>query len=220
MTLTATEENYLKTIYKIYERSKNSVSTNAIASHLETSAASVTDMLKKLSAKKLIAYERYKGSKLTEFGSSTATSLIRRHRLWETFLVDKLDFSWEEVHDIAEELEHISSVKLIDRLDKFLGYPKYDPHGDPIPNSDGKFTIRSQTSLGQMSDGDSGVLVGVSAHDNGFLEYLNALDIAIGASIVVIKKNNYDKSMSIQVNNAEPISITEKVGNNLLLKKH
>ena len=220
MTLSFTEENYLKTIYKIYERSKDSVSTNAIAAHLHTSAASVTDMLKKLAAKNLIAYERYKGSKLTDLGSSTATALIRRHRLWETFLVDKLDFSWEEVHDIAEELEHISSKKLIDRLDQFLGYPKYDPHGDPIPNSDGKFTIRSQTSLGQLTAGESGVLVGVSAHENSFLTYLNTLEISIGASIEIVKKNTYDMSMNIRVDGADPISITEKVGNNLLAKKN
>ena len=113
--------------------------------------------------------------------------------MWETFLVDKLDFSWEEVHDIAEELEHISSEKLIERLDKFLGHPKYDPHGDPIPNSDGKFTIRSQTSLGQLEEGESGILVGVRVHENSFLKYLNTLDISLGASIEVIKKNLYEQ---------------------------
>jgi len=145
--LTHTEENYLKAIYKANQSSKEAVSTNSIAQEMKTSPASVTDMMKKLANKELIIYEKYRGAKLSASGSKTATSLIRKHRLWETFLVQKLGFSWEEVHEIAEELEHINSDKLINRMDEYLGYPKYDPHGDPIPNAEGKFTLREQIGI-------------------------------------------------------------------------
>ena len=151
MTVSTTEENYLKAIYKISERNNNLASTSAISAELNTTAASVTDMLKKLSNKALINYQKYRGVSLTKEGGSLATALIRKHRLWEVFLVDKLHFSWDEVHDIAEELEHINSAALIERLDAFLEYPKFDPHGEPIPNKDGKIMLRRQLPLTPFS---------------------------------------------------------------------
>lgn len=218
--LSHTEENYLKAIYKIYEKTKEIVSTNAIAESLNTTAASVTDMIKKLAKKDLIIHERYKGSRLTAQGSRIATALIRRHRLWETWLVDKLDFSWEEVHDLAEELEHIQSDKLIDSLDEYLGYPKYDPHGDPIPNAEGKYTIREQTQLSRLNVGESGHLIGVKDHDNEFLSYLNNINIGLGVRIAVIEKVGYDRSLKIAVGDGQiETHITDKVAKNLLVKK-
>lgn len=217
--LSNTEENYLKAIYLIYEKSNDIVSTNAIAERLNTTPASVTDMIKKLSVKNLIIYEKYKGSKLSQEGTKIATSLIRKHRLWETFLVEKLKFSWDEVHDIAEDLEHINSDPLIARLDEYLGYPKYDPHGDPIPNSEGKFTLREQQDLINLTVGDQGVLIGVKNHDDSFLSYLNEIGVSLGIHIEIIEKNDYDKSISILIDNKSSVFLTEKVSKKLLLKK-
>ncbi|MEL6389549.1 MAG: metal-dependent transcriptional regulator, partial [Bacteroidota bacterium] len=152
-TTTSTEEDYLKVIYQLSEHARSQVSTSSVAQHIKTSAASVTDMLKKLSVKGFIHYEPYKGARLSPAGQRLATILVRKHRLWETFLVQKLDFTWDEVHEVAEQLEHIDSDKLVDRLDHFLGYPKYDPHGDPIPNAEGKFTLRDQTILSKVPTG-------------------------------------------------------------------
>ena len=139
--LTLSEENYLKAIYHLELNSVKEISTNAIAEKMETKASSVTDMIKKLSEKKLIIYKKYQGVKITDFGKKTAANIVRNHRLWEFFLVDKLNFSWDEVHEVAEQLEHIKSPKLIDELDAFLGFPKQDPHGDPIPDKNGKYHL-------------------------------------------------------------------------------
>ena len=216
--LSFTEENYLKAIYKIHERTKAAASTNAIAEIMETTAASVTDMMRKLAQKEMIQYEKYKGSRLTAQGAVLATALIRRHRLWETFLADKLNFSWEEVHELAEQLEHINSEKLIERLDEFLDFPKYDPHGDPIPNADGKFTIREQLMLSQLQIGEKGVLIGVKNHNDEFLSYLNELKIKLGSEFEIINKVLYDKSIKVHLNNQE-IVLSEKVSTNLMIKK-
>jgi len=219
MPLSTAEENYLKAIFKISERSQKSASTNAIAKHLETSAASVTDMVKRLSEKKFINYEKYKGVTLTNEGSKLATQLIRKHRLWEVFLVKKLRFTWDQVHDIAEQLEHIQSNELILRLDAFLDYPKFDPHGDPIPNSDGKFTIRNQTPLSEMHKGQTGSLVGVREHHSDFLLYLNTQNIKLGTIISIVESIPYDKSMRVELDNKREILITHLVAQNLLIKK-
>jgi len=216
--LSRTEENYLKAIYKVSEKENGKVNTNAIAAITETSAASVTDMLKRLAEKNLVIYEKYKGVILTREGSQTATNLIRKHRLWEFFLVEKLNFSWAEVHDIAEELEHVQSDLLIEKLDSFLDHPKYDPHGDPIPNAQGIFTIRAQHSLDNFDIGDSGTLLGVKEHDKDFLEYLNRLNIALGAELEIVEKHKYDGSMKIRVNSNAEHLISEKVSQNLLVK--
>lgn len=219
MVLTTAEENYLKAIFKISERSEKSASTNAIAKQLQTSAASVTDMLKRLSEKEFINYEKYKGVTLTSKGNKVATQLIRKHRLWEVFLVKKLRFTWDQVHEIAEQLEHIQSEELIMRLDAFLDYPKFDPHGDPIPNADGKFTIRNQSPLSNMHKGQAGSLVGVKEHTSEFLQYLNSQNIRLGSIISVEEVMNYDKSMRIKLDNKKEIMITSEVAQNLLVKK-
>jgi len=151
--MTIAEENYLKAIYKLSNRDVSAVSTNRIAHEMSTSAASVTDMVKRLAEKNMVGYEKYKGVKLTENGLEKAKSMIRNHRLWEVFLVEKLNFGWDEIHDLAEELEHIGSVELIARLDNFLGNPKFDPHGDPIPDAKGKMLLRSQVLLSQIKTG-------------------------------------------------------------------
>lgn len=216
--LSRTEENYLKAIYKVSEKENGKVNTNAIAAITETSAASVTDMLKRLSEKELIIYEKYKGVTLTKEGSQIATNLIRKHRLWEYFLVEKLKFSWGDVHDIAEELEHVQSDDLIDKLDDYLGQPKYDPHGDPIPNADGKFTIRAQSSMDRFDVGKKGVLLGVKEHDKEFLDYLNKLEISLGSKIEIIEKNGYDGSMMIRIDDGPSHLVSEKVCKNLLIK--
>ena len=219
MPLSTAEENYLKAIFKISERAQKSASTNAIAKHLKTSAASVTDMLKRLAEKKFINYEKYKGVTLTAEGSKLATQLIRKHRLWEVFLVKKLRFTWDQVHDIAEQLEHIQSKELIMRLDAFLDYPKFDPHGDPIPNADGKFTIRSQTPLSEMHKGQVGSLVGVKEHTSEFLQYLNSQNIKLGTIFSINETMPYDKSMRIELDHKREIMITQLVAQNLLIKK-
>jgi len=219
MPLSTAEENYLKAIFKISERAQKSASTNAISKHLKTSAASVTDMLKRLSEKKFINYEKYKGVTLTVTGSRVATQLIRKHRLWEVFLVKKLRFTWDQVHDIAEQLEHIQSKELIMRLDAFLDYPKFDPHGDPIPNADGKFTIRNQTPLSDMHQGQSGSLVGVKEHDSEFLQYLSAQNIKLGTQITIVETMLFDKSMRLELDHKKEILVTQQVAQNLLLKK-
>ena len=216
--LSFTEENYLKAIYKIHERTKSAASTNAIAEIMDTTAASVTDMMRKLSSKGMIHYEKYKGSRLTAEGAFVATALIRRHRLWETFLVDKLSFSWEEVHELAEQLEHIKSDKLIEQLDQFLNFPKYDPHGDPIPNAEGKFTIREQMTLSQLAIGEKGILIGVRNHTDEFLSYLNNIKVSLGSEFIIAEKIHYDQSIKVHLGQEE-ISLSEKVANNLMIKK-
>jgi DtxR family Mn-dependent transcriptional regulator len=218
MPLSYTEENYLKAIYKLAEIEQGSVSTNAIAKMMSTSAASVTDMIKRLSEKGYLKYRKYYGSELTNIGKKTATQLVRKHRLWETFLVDKLKFSWEEIHDIAEELEHIKSDKLIQRLDDFLGFPKFDPHGDPIPNPEGKFTLRSQIVLSEMKVGEQGQVIGVKTHDTPFLQHLNNIGIRINTPLRIVSKQEYDNSTTVKINETD-ILLSEKVATQLLLKK-
>ncbi len=216
---TQTEEDYIKAIFKITEKNQGTANTNAIAEHLSTSAASVTDMLKRLSEKEYFHYEKYKGVFLTSKGIDLATKLIRKHRLWEVFLVDKLKFSWDEVHDIAEQLEHIHSDSLIEKLDHYLGQPKFDPHGDPIPNSEGKFTLRSQISLINMAKNESGVVVGAKEHDNAFLQYLNQLGINLGTNIQVIDLIEFDHSRKVLVEGQYEHTISHKVSNNIYIKK-
>lgn len=217
MGLTYAEENYLKTILRLSIPPDMMVSTNAIAGHQETSAASVTDMLKKLADKEYIIYQRYKGAQLTDEGYRIATSLVRKHRLWEVFLVQSLGMSWDEVHDIAEELEHIQSDHLIDKLDAFLGYPKYDPHGDPIPNALGKYTLRAQLFLTELQPGQTGVIIGVREADNSMLRHLNEKGITIGKKAMLQENDPYDKSVRISIENKE-LSLSGKVAQNILIK--
>ncbi len=214
-----TEENYLKAIFKIAEREGKLANTNAIAAEMSTSAASVTDMLKRLSEKALIHYEKYKGVMLTADGDRIARHLIRKHRLWEVFLVEKLHFSWDEVHDIAEQLEHIQAAELVERLDKFLGFPKFDPHGDPIPDAAGNFTFRKQAPLLELVPGDKGVVVGVQDHSAAFLQYLDRLQLVLGAKVQLLERFEYDESVKIILNEQQEQILSKKVAQNLFIQK-
>ena len=215
--MTFSEENYLKTIYHLSGLSDGSVSTNAIAEKIETKASSVTDMLKKLADKDLITYRKYQGVSLTESGMNAAKMIVRKHRLWEVFLVDKLAFSWDEVHDIAEELEHIKSEKLVNRLDEFLGFPTEDPHGDPIPNAKGQIKKIVKQLLSEMIVGQMGICVGVKDSSSEYLKYLDKNEIALGSLIKVNSKEAFDSSLTISVNGKE-LPVSNKIAANLFIK--
>lgn len=212
-----TEENYLKAIYHLSENGNQSVSTNSIAAAMNTKAASVTDMLKKLFEKKLINYARYQGVSLTNEGKTIAIAIVRKHRLWEFFLVEKLHFKWDEVHDVAEELEHINSAELVDRLDKFLGYPKYDPHGDPIPDVNGRFNKNELKPIGELLVDDEGIIMGVREHLPQFLQYLEKMRLTIGNCVKVVEVVEYDQSVVLQLNGEETFSISRDVAKNILV---
>ena len=199
MIYTLTEENYLKAILNISLLNNGKASTNAISEETGTSAASVSDMLKKLHDKKLIKYEKYKGVSLSKKGKDIAINILRKHRLWETFLVEKLNFNWENVHDVAEQLEHIESGELIDKLDVFLGFPKFDPHGEPIPSKDGDIPKTNTVSLSKLKIGEIGVVMGVGLDDTKFLEYLNKLRINIGTKIELLEVIKFDNSIMIKI---------------------
>jgi DtxR family Mn-dependent transcriptional regulator len=216
MQLSFTEENYLKAIYKIHEKTQLSVNTNAISEGMNTTPASVTDMLKKLADKELVSYEKYKGVTLTPAGEERALHLIRKHRLWETFLVNTLHFSWEEVHDIAEELEHIDSKLLIRKLDNFLGNPRFDPHGDPIPDEDGNYQHRIEKLLSEMLPREIGVIVGVKDHSSEFLKYLNQHALTLGKSIIVNELFDYDKSISVTLEGDKKLTLSNLVCKNIV----
>jgi DtxR family transcriptional regulator, Mn-dependent transcriptional regulator len=213
-----TEENYLKAIFKL-SKGKTEVSTNAVAAEMDTKASSVTDMLKKLADKKLVNYAPYKGVNLTETGKQIAISIVRKHRLWEVFLVDKLNFKWDEVHDIAEQLEHIQSNELVERLDHFLENPKYDPHGDPIPDKDGNIARHKELTLADLKIGEKGVIVGVKEHSKSFLNYLDQLNLVLGTEIAVTDKIEFDNSMSLKINKKSTSTVSNQASKNLYIKK-
>jgi DtxR family Mn-dependent transcriptional regulator len=214
ISLTSTEENYLKCIYKIYLINESEVSTNQISVKMNTSAASVTDMLRKLSEKRLIHYQKYKGVTLTMLGQNRAIQLVRKHRLWESFLVDKLNYSWDEDHEIAEQLEHIESETLISKLDEFLGFPTVDPHGDPIPTSEGVIYERLETLLSEAPLNKELSVLGVIDHSSPFLQYLDARNLKLGQSITKLKEFEFDKSIIVLINKDE-ITISHKVASNI-----
>mgnify|MGYP002279715150 FL=1 len=211
------EENYLKSIFHLQKHSKTGVSTNALAKELQTKASSVTDMVKKLSEKELVVYKKYQGVYLSEAGRKTALQIVRKHRLWEVFLVEKLSFSWDEVHEVAEELEHIKSDKLISELDKFLDYPQRDPHGDPIPDAEGNFQVSNKTLLSNLKKGETGTLVGVKDTSSEFLKYLDKNNIALGETIKVLDKEEFDGSMQIKVRD-ESLNVSPLVTVNIYIK--
>lgn len=212
-----TEENYLKAIFKHSQKEGGEVSTNSIAEELSTKAASVTDMLRKLSDKGLVNYEKYKGVTLTKAGRSIAVSTIRKHRLWEVFLCDKLNFNWDEVHEVAEQLEHINSDLLIDRLDDFLDHPKADPHGDAIPNSQGVFPAAEQLSVSDAKIGVKYTISGVSAEDSNFLKYLDKLDIKLGLAFEVEERFDFDESLQVKIEGSRSLQISKEVAQNLFV---
>ncbi|WP_435253777.1 metal-dependent transcriptional regulator [Tenacibaculum sp. A30] len=212
------EENYIKTIYHLEADFKKGISTNAIAKKLDTKASSVTDMIKKLSEKDVVTYKKYQGVTLTDFGKKTAANIVRKHRLWEVFLVDKLNFSWDEVHEVAEQLEHIKSPKLINELDAFLEYPKRDPHGDPIPDKEGNLQIIEKSLLSTLKENEIGVCVGVDDSSSEFLRFLDKQGVALGKQIKVVEKEPFDGSLVIEME-GKTLSVSNKIASNLYIQK-
>lgn len=216
--LTHTEENYLKVIYHLSHTEDGGISTNAIAQKIDTKASSVTDMIKKLKEKELITHQKYQGVFITDAGKQAAKMIIRKHRLWEVFLVDTLHFNWDEVHDVAEQLEHIKSEKLINALDAFLGYPKEDPHGDPIPNAKGEIPFREKELLAETLIDTNYMCVGVKDTSSAFLQYLDRQKIALGTTFKVVKHEKFDHSVTISLNNIE-LTLSKVVVQNLFVKQ-
>ncbi|MCX6292299.1 MAG: metal-dependent transcriptional regulator [Bacteroidetes bacterium] len=213
------EENYLKAIFKLLEKGNRKVYTNAIAEKVDTAPASVTDMLKKLSAKKLIHYEKYQGVSLTPNGKKTALQVIRKHRLWEYFLVQKLKFKWDEVHDIAEQLEHIHSDMLIQKLDRFLNYPKADPHGDPIPDENGRIEVQQSVPLSELKSDHKAIITGVIDHSPLFLKHIEKTGLSLGKELHIREKFSYDLSCRVNIKPSKAIiHISHDVAKNILVR--
>ena len=216
--MTHSEENYLKAIYHLSKSGETAVSTNAIARQMDTKPSSVTDMVRRLSEKDLVNYKKYQGVSLSDSGKQKALMVIRKHRLWEVFLVEKLGFSWDEVHEIAEQLEHIKSEKLIDQLDKLLEYPKFDPHGDPIPGKDGMLPAGDKQLLSSMPLNAKGICVGVKDSSTAFLRFLDKNSIALGHQIEVREREEFDNSLNVVVD-GRPIHLSYLIASNLYVKK-
>lgn len=214
--MTISEENYLKVIYHVSLVAPKGVSTNAIAGMLDTKASSVTDMLKKLADKNLVSYQKYQGVTLTDEGLHKAKMIVRKHRLWEVFLVEKLQFSWDEVHEIAEELEHIQSEPLIDKLDAFLGFPAFDPHGDPIPNSKGVINKVEKELLSEAELNQLYTCVGVKDSSTEFLQYLDKQQIALGSTIKILEKEPFDETLLLEID-GKKLTISNKIATNLYI---
>jgi len=216
MNFSIAEENYIKAIWRLQKDQQN-VTTNELSDELQTKPASVTDMLKRLTEKKLLNYQPYYGVKLTADGKKLALSIIRRHRLWEFFLVNKLQFNWDEVHVIAEELEHVGSQELIDRLDQFLGYPKVDPHGDPIPDKTGKVLQLKQTRLSDWPLNETATVSGVDNQSAEMLELLRHNKISIGSKLELKRKFDFDGSVEIKMGRQTAFTISKQVAQNLFV---
>ena len=217
LNYSTSEENYIKTIFHL-QGEDGTVTTNQLARELQSKPASITDMLKKLKSKKLVHYQPYKGFHLTSEGKKVALGIVRRHRLWEFFLAEKLKFSWDEVHAIAEDLEHVSSKKLIDKLDEYLGNPRFDPHGDPIPDSHGKIEQTKQIALSELPVNSPAVVCHVGDQSGHLLELLTQKNIIIGTRIEVKKKFEFDNSMEIKVGKSPAFNISEKLAENIYVK--
>jgi DtxR family Mn-dependent transcriptional regulator len=214
---TLTEENYLKSIFHL-SKADALVSTNDIAKRMETSAASVTDMVKRLSTKKLVNYKPYKGVKLTGEGGRIASAIVRKHRLWECFLVDKLDYSWDEVHELAEQLEHVESDDLTARLEAFLGFPEFDPHGDPIPDAKGRFKKTTKELLADAKTGRTYVVAGVKDSSVEFLQYLDSIGLVLGVRVKLKDRIEFDGTNIVEIEKGKQLMISEKGSLNIYLK--
>ncbi len=217
--LSKSEENYLKAIFHLSTTNNKIISTSAIAQQLNTKASSVTDMVKKLSDKQLVSYVKYQGVSLTEAGAVIAVNVIRKHRLWEVMLVEKLNFSWDEVHEVAEQLEHIQSKKLVNEIDAFLGFPKHDPHGDPIPDEHGNINFLEKSLLSSIGLNQIVICIGVKDTSSDFLRYLDKQKISLGKKIIVLDKEAFDNSMRIQIDNCV-FTISQQIANNIYVKKY
>lgn len=211
------EENYLKAIFHLELSHKNGVTTNALSEEMETKASSVTDMIKKLSEKELVRYKKYQGVRLSEKGRKAAVNIIRKHRLWECFLVEKLNFNWDEVHDVAEQLEHVKSDKLTKELDRYLGFPKTDPHGDPIPDVEGKFYKTPRTLLTECDEGEVAVIVGVKDSSATFLRFLDKNGIGLGSRLKLLHIEDFDHSVEVEAGNNK-LHLSKKIASNLFIR--
>ncbi|AXG73776.1 metal-dependent transcriptional regulator [Flavobacterium arcticum] len=215
--MTYSEENYLKVIYHLSTATSKGIATNAIANEMESKPSSVTDMLQKLAEKDLVIYKKYQGVSLTDKGRFTALMIVRKHRLWEVFLLEKLDFSWDEVHDVAEQLEHIKSDKLTDKLDEFLDFPTEDPHGDPIPDKEGNIKKVDKKLLSEVEAGKKVICVGVKDSSPAFLQYLDKQQIALGSAIDIVSKEDFDMSLTLRVHDKQ-LTVSNKIAANLFVK--
>lgn len=217
MNYSSSEENYIKSIYHLQEH-QDLVTTNALAAELNTRPASVTDMIRKLKQKKLLHYEKYQGFRLSPEGKKVALGIIRRHRLWEYFLSVKLQFSWDEVHEVAEELEHVRSSKLVEKLDEYLGFPRFDPHGDPIPDHEGRVPSTDCIPLTSLPLSKVAEVGHVSNQSTEMLDLLNHYNIGIGTRLEIKKKYAFDHSMEIKIRNFPAFIISEQLAQNILVK--
>src|SRR5436189_2752820 len=217
LNFSTSEENYIKTIYHLQQQD-GTVTTNELADRLHTKPASITDMMKKLKVKKLVNYQPYQGFRLTAEGSKVALGIIRRHRLWEYFLAEKLKFSWDEVHAVSEDMEHISSKKLIDKLDEFLGFPKFDPHGDPIPDANGKLETGKKFVLAEIPVNKPVIVSQVTNQSTELLEVLKHQNISIGTRLEIKRKFDFDNSVEIKINKQPTITISEQLAKNIFVK--
>jgi len=215
--LSQTEENYLKAIYRIGLSNAKSVNTTLIAKKLETKPSSVTDMIQKLAEKEFIHYEKYKGVSLTQKGKKIAIEIVRKHRLWEVFLVEKLNYNWDEVHEIAEQLEHIKSDSLVGKLEEFLDFPKHDPHGDPIPDENGNIAHHKKVMLSSVENNTSCIVIGVKDSSSSFLKLLDTYTININSEIMVLDKFDFDNSLNIKLSNENKLTLSEKVSSNIFV---
>lgn len=218
--LSLVEENYLKAIYHLSNGGRTQVSTNAIAEAINTKPASVSDMIQKLDRKGVIKYKKYQGAKVTDEGREAALKVIRKHRLWEVFLVEQLKFNWDQVHEVAEQLEHIKSPLLIERLDEFLGHPKVDPHGDPIPDAKGVIKAKPQKPLEELDSGSEGIVRAVKDSSPAFLQHMDKLGAYLGAQIKVLDKIAFDGSMQILIDQTSTIFISKEVARNILIQQN
>ena len=217
LNFSTSEENYIKAIYHL-QQADGTVTTNELARELKAKPASITDMMKKLKTKKLLHYQPYQGFRLSQEGNKVALGIIRRHRLWEYFLAEKLKFTWDEVHEVAEHLEHVSSKKLIDKLDEFLGFPRVDPHGDPIPDPDGKIESNRQVCLLDLPFNKMAVVSHVSDQSTEILELLKHKKIGIGTKLEVKKKFDFDGSMEIKTGRQPAFAVSEQLAKNIFVK--
>lgn len=217
LNYSTSEENYIKAIYRL-QRQDGTVTTNELAHELKTKPASVTDMMKKLKAKKLLHYQPYQGFRLTQDGSKVALGIIRRHRLWEFFLAEKLKFSWDEVHEVAEDLEHVSSKKLVDKLDEFLGFPRVDPHGDPIPDANGKIEVSKKILLTELPLNTAAMVSNVKDQSSSMLELLEHKNISIGTRVEIKKRFEFDDSLEIKIGRQPAFTISKQLAENIFVQ--
>lgn len=217
--LTKSEEDYLKALFQLLiEDDIEKVGNNLLAEYLKVSPASTNNMIKKLKSKNYVVSEKYGKLDLTNEGKSIAVRLIRKHRLWETFLYNYLNFSWDEVHDVAEQLEHIKSQKLIDQLDRFMDFPEKDPHGELIPNKKGEYSVVPKVTLSSLFEGDLCQLVAVNDGSVNFLRYVSKIGLALSSEIKIVEIREFDKSIRIQFNDTEE-TVTKKFADNVFVKK-